>query len=45
MYLFETYGPVVQWNTISLMLILEILLQLKLKQVDIVAAFLHAKLE
>eukprot|EP00956_Cyclotella_meneghiniana_P031971 scaffold85836_cov36-Cyclotella_meneghiniana.AAC.1 len=29
---FETYAPVVQWTTVRLMLILEILLQLKSKQ-------------
>ena len=44
-YYFETYVPVVQWTTISLMLILEILLQLKSEQGDIAAAFIHAKLE
>ena len=44
-YVFETYVPVVQCNTISLMLILEILLQLKSKQGDIAAAFIHAKIE
>ncbi|EJK66248.1 hypothetical protein THAOC_12847, partial [Thalassiosira oceanica] len=39
---FETYAPVVQWSTVRLMLILEILLKLKSKQGDITAAFLHA---
>ena len=29
---FETYAPVVQWTTIRLMLILEVLLNLKSKQ-------------
>ncbi len=42
---FETYAPVVQWTTIRLMFILEILLGLKLKQGDITCAFLHADLE
>ena len=41
---FETYAPVVQWTTVRLMLILEILLQLKSKQGDVTAAFLHAEL-
>eukprot|EP00956_Cyclotella_meneghiniana_P033325 scaffold95021_cov33-Cyclotella_meneghiniana.AAC.1 len=42
---FETYAPVVQWTTVRLMLILEILLNLKSKQGDVIAAFLHARLE
>ena len=42
---FETYAPVVQWTTVRLMLILEILLNLKSKQGDVTAAFLHAELE
>ena len=42
---FETYAPVVQWTTVRLMLILEILLQLKSKQGDVAAAFVHGKLE
>ena len=42
---FETYAPVVQWTTVRLMLILEILLDLKSKQGDVTAAFLHAELE
>jgi len=41
---FETYAPVVQWTTIRLMFILEILLGLKLKQGDVTCAFLHADL-
>ena len=41
---FET-APVVQWTTIHLMLILEVLLELKSKQGDIISAFLHANLE
>ena len=44
-YFFETYAPVVQWTTVRLMLILEILLNLKSKQSDVTAAFLHAQLE
>ena len=39
---FETYAPVVQWTTIRLMLILEVLLGLKSKQGDVTAAFVHA---
>jgi len=42
---FETYAPVVQWTTIRLMLILEVLLDLKSKQGDVTAAFLHADLD
>ena len=41
---FETYAPVVQWTTIWLMLIFEVLLGLKSKQGDVTCAFLHAKL-
>ncbi len=41
---FETYAPVVQWTTIRLMFILEVLLGLKSKQGDITCAFLHADL-
>ena len=42
---FETYAPVVQWTTVRLMLILEVLLGLKSKQGDVTAAFLHADLD
>ena len=42
---FETYAPVVQWTTVCMMLILEILLQLKSKQGDVTAAFVHAELD
>jgi len=42
---FETYAPVVQWTTVRLMLILEVLLGLKSKQGDITAAFVHADVE
>ena len=41
---FETYAPVFQWNTVRLMLILEVLLGLKSKQGDVTATFLHANL-
>ncbi len=43
-YFFKTYAPVVQWTTIRLLLILEVLLGLKSKQGDVTAAFLHALL-
>jgi hypothetical protein len=42
---FETYAPVVQWTTIRLMFILEILLGLKSKQGDVLCASLHGELE
>ncbi len=42
---FETYAPVVQWTTVRLMLIMEVLLWLKSKQGDVTAAFLHDDLE
>jgi hypothetical protein len=41
---FKTYAPVVQWTTIWLMLILEVLLGLKSKQGDLTCAFLYADL-
>ena len=41
---FKTYAPVVQWNTLRLMLILEAVLGLKSKQGDVTAAFLRADL-
>ncbi len=41
---FETYAPVVQWTTVRLLLIREVLLGLKSKQGDITAAFLHANI-
>jgi hypothetical protein len=41
---FEKSAPVVQWTTICLMLILEVLLGLKSKLGDVTAAFLHALL-
>ena len=40
-YFFKTYAPVVQWTTVRLMLILEVLLGLKSKQGDVTADFLH----
>ena len=42
---FETYAPVVQWTTIRLMFVLEVLLGLKSLQGDVTCAFLHADLE
>ena len=42
---FETYAPVVQWTMVHLLLVCEILLELKLKQGDVTAAFLHADLD
>jgi hypothetical protein len=42
---FERYAPVVQWMTIWMMFILEVLLGLKSKQGDVTCAFLHADLE
>jgi hypothetical protein len=42
---FETYPPVVQWTTIWLMFILEVLLGLKSKQGDVTCVFLHADLK
>ena len=44
-YFFEAYAPVVQWTTIHLMIILEIILQLKSNQGDITSEFIYAKLE
>ncbi len=41
---FETYAPVVQWTTIRLMFILEVLLGLKSKQGDVTCAFLNSDL-
>ncbi len=42
---FETYASVVQWTTVRLIPILEVLLGLKSKQGDVTAAFLHTDLE
>ncbi|KAL7519688.1 hypothetical protein ACHAWF_000950 [Thalassiosira exigua] len=41
---FETYAPVVQWTTVRLMLMLQVLLDLKSKQGDMTASFLHDEL-
>ena len=38
------YAPVVQWTTVRLMLVLEVLIGLKYKQGEMTAAFLHADL-
>ena len=43
--LFGIYASVVKWTTVQLMLILEVLLDLKSKQGDVTAAFLHADLD
>ena len=40
-YLFETYVPVVQWTTVWLMLIIEVLPGLKSKKGDVAAVFIH----
>ena len=42
---FETYAPIVQWTTIRLMFVLEVLLGLKSLQGNITCAFLHADLD
>ena len=42
---FDTYAPVVQWNTIHSMLINEVLLQFISNQGDIAVVFLNAKPE
>lgn len=41
---FETWSPVVQWQTVRLMLVLSSMLDLKSAQADITAAFVHADL-
>ena len=41
---FDAYAPVVQWTTIWLMIILEVLPGLNSKQGDVTCAFLHADL-
>eukprot|EP01082_Thalassiosira_pseudonana_P009463 g8665.t1 g8665 contig3:647373-650417(+) len=41
---FDVFAPVVGWTTVRLLLILEVLLDLKSKQGDVTAAFLHADL-
>jgi hypothetical protein len=42
---FETFAPVVNWQTIRLMLILSLVLGLATKQVDYTAAFIHAPID
>ena len=42
--LFDTYAPFTQWSAILLILILEIILQLKSKQGCVTAAFIYAKI-
>ena len=42
---FETWAPVVNWNTVRLMLILSQVLGLATQQVDYTTAFLHAPIE
>jgi hypothetical protein len=42
---FETYAPVVNWQTIRIMLILSILLDLQTVQLDYTADFLHADID
>mmetsp|Transcript_15060 Transcript_15060/g.36762 ORF Transcript_15060/g.36762 Transcript_15060/m.36762 type:complete len:970 (-) Transcript_15060:1237-4146(-) len=41
----ETWAPVVNWNTVRLMLILSQVLKLSTQQVDYTTAFLHAPIE
>jgi Reverse transcriptase (RNA-dependent DNA polymerase) len=42
---FETYAPVVNWQTVRLMLVLSVILGLATKQVDYTAAFVHAPID
>ena len=42
---FETYAPVVSWNTVRLLLVLSAELQLATKQVNYTAAFVHAPID
>ena len=42
---FETYAPVVSWQTIRILLILSIKLKLATKQVDYTAAFVQSKIK
>jgi hypothetical protein len=39
---FETFAPVVNWQTVRIMLVMSLLLGLATKQVDYTAAFVHA---
>jgi hypothetical protein len=42
---FETFAPVINWNTVRLMLILSQVMGLATKQVDYTAAFVHAPIK
>ena len=42
---FETYAPVVNWNTVRLLLILAAQLKLATRQVDYTAAFIHTPID
>jgi hypothetical protein len=42
---FETFAPVINWNTVRLMLILSQVMGLATKQVDYTAAFVHAPID
>ena len=42
---FETWAPVIKWQTVRMMLILTSILDLKTTQVDYTAAFLHAPID
>jgi hypothetical protein len=39
---FETFAPVVNWQTVCIMLVMSLLLGLATTQVDCTAAFVHA---
>jgi hypothetical protein len=42
---FETFAPVVAWETIRIMLIMSIMFDLSTLQVDYTAAFVHADID
>ena len=42
---FDTWAPVVSWNTIRLLLVLSAVLDLATRQVDYTAAFVHAEID
>ena len=42
---FETFAPVINWNTVRLMLVLSAQLELATSQVDYTAAFVHAPID
>jgi Reverse transcriptase (RNA-dependent DNA polymerase) len=42
---FDTFAPVVSWQTVRLMLVLSVILDLATKQVDYTAAFVHAPID